>query len=244
MFSVVWEWLTRGWQDFRQAAFLNMAYAGFFLVIGLVAVLGLHDGGFNLVYFILAGGFLIVVPSLVTVYYYFAGRLHAGQRPEFSDIRAAFKDLPSSILVIGLVSLVIYLIWITDALIIYSVYFDFVPISLEQFQADEALRADATAFLLFACILGFVLTFIIFCVTVLSIPFALQNQSGLVDAVSFSVRVVTCNLRIMFLWAITLGTLTFLTVLFALPLLLVVLPVLSYANYATYTDMLKLMEER
>lgn len=75
MFSVVWEWLTRGWQDFRQAAFLNMAYAGFFLVIGLVAVLGLHDGGFNLVYFILAGGFLIVVPSLVTVYYYFAGSI-------------------------------------------------------------------------------------------------------------------------------------------------------------------------
>ncbi|MCW8890943.1 MAG: DUF2189 domain-containing protein [Sedimenticola sp.] len=243
MFSVVWEWLTRGWQDFRQAAVLNMLYAGIFLAIGLIAVLGLQTGGFSLVYFILAGGFLIVVPGLVTVYYYFAERLREGQQPVFADIREAFKRFPPSILVIGLVSLVIYLIWVTDALIIYSVYFDFVPLSLEQFQANEALRADATAFLLFACILGFVLTFIIFCVTVLSIPFALQNQSGLVDAVSFSVRVVTRNPRIMFLWAITLGILTFFTVLFALPLLLVVLPVLAYANYATYTDMLKLMEE-
>ncbi|MCW8949731.1 MAG: hypothetical protein OQL17_07070, partial [Sedimenticola sp.] len=81
-------------------------------------------------------------------------------------------------------------------------------------------------------------------VTVLSIPYALQKQASLVDAVSFSVRVVSNNPRIMFLWAILLGSLTFLTVLFALPLLLVLLPVLAYANYAAYTDMLGLMEAK
>ncbi|TVT53565.1 MAG: DUF2189 domain-containing protein [Sedimenticola thiotaurini] len=244
MFSVVWEWLTRGWQDFRRAALLNIAYAAVFLAIGLVAVLGLHGAGFSLVYFIMAGGFLIVVPGLVTVYYHLAERLHTGQQLGFSDIRSAFSQFPVSILIIGLVSAVIYLIWVTDALIIYSVYFDFVPLSIDQFKADPALQADATAFLLFACILGFVLSFIIYCVTVLSIPYALQKQASLVDAVSFSVRVVSNNPRIMFLWAILLGSLTFLTVLFALPLLLVLLPVLAYANYAAYTDMLGLMEAK
>ncbi|TVO75310.1 DUF2189 domain-containing protein [Sedimenticola selenatireducens] len=242
MFSVVWEWLCRGWQDFRRAPVLNMAYAAVFLAIGLIAVLGLITEGFSLVYFILAGGFLLVVPSLVTVYYHLAGIIHAGQHPNFADIKEAFHQCPAAVLVIGLVSLVLYLIWITDALIIYSVYFDFVPISLADFNADPVLKADATAFLIFACILGAVLSFIIFCITVLSIPFALEKKSGLVDAVTFSVKVVSRNPRIMFMWAILLGGLTFFTVLLALPLLLVVLPVLAYANYATYNDMLRLME--
>jgi uncharacterized membrane protein len=242
MFSVVWEWLRRGWQDFRRAPVLSMTYAAVFLAIGLIAVLGLIIEGFSLVYFILAGGFLLVVPSLVTVYYHLAGIIQAGQQPSFIDIKDAFHQCPAAVLVIGLVSVVLYLIWITDALIIYSVYFDFVPISMADFNADPVLQADATAFLLFACILGAVLSFIIFCITVLSIPFALEKNSGLVDAVTFSVKVVSRHPRIMFLWAILLGGLTFFTVLLALPLLLVVLPVLAYANYATYSDMLRFME--
>lgn len=242
MFSVVWEWLSRGWQDFKQAAVLNMAYAAVFLIIGLIAVFGLITEGFSLVYFILAGGFLLVVPGLVTVYYHLAEIIHAGQRPSFTDIKDAFHQCPAAVYVIGLVSLVLYLIWITDALIIYSVYFDFVPISLADFEADPVLKADATAFLLFACILGAVLSFIIFCVTAFSIPYALQKQSGLVDAVSFSVKVVSRNPRIMIAWAILLGGLTFFTVMLALPLLLVVLPVLAYANFATYSDMLQIVE--
>lgn len=242
MFSVVWAWLGRGWQDFKRAPLLNMAYAAIFLLIGLIAVLGLITEGFSLVYFILAGGFMLVAPSLVTVYYHLAGVIRAGQRPVFADINDAFHQSPAAVLVIGLVSFVLYLIWITDALIIYSVYFDFIPLSMTDFNTDPLLQADALAFLLFSCILGAVLGFIIFCITVLSIPFALEKRSGLVDAVTFSVRVVSRNPRIMFIWAILLGGLTFFTVLLALPLLLIVLPVLTYANYATYSDMLRLME--
>lgn len=242
MFEIAWEWLDRGWQDFKGAAFLNMAYAALFLVIGLIVGAILLHQGFSIVYFIVAGGFLIVVPGLVAVYYHLADRLHSGNRPGFADITEGFRQCPVSIMVIGLVSLVIYLIWITDALIIYSVYFDFVPTSLLAYRSDPVLRTDAVAFLLFVSLLGFVLTFIIFCVTVFSIPYALQKQCGLVDAVSFSVKIVSGNSRLMLFWAIVLGGLTFFTVLFALPLLLVVLPVLAYANYATYTDMLRLTE--
>ncbi len=242
LFAITWEWLGRGWRDFRQAAILNMIYAALFLVIGLTIGWLLLRHGFSVVYFIASGGFLIVVPGLVAVYYHLAEKLHSGGRPTFADIGEGFRQLPISIMVIGLVSLVIYLIWITDALIIYSVYFDFVPTSLAAYKTDPALRTDTLAFLLFVSLLGFVLSFITFCVTVFSIPYALQKQCGLVDAVSFSVRTVSRNSRLMFFWAIVLGGMTFVTVLFALPLLLVVLPVLAYANYATYSDMLQLME--
>ncbi|WP_428603315.1 DUF2189 domain-containing protein [Sedimenticola sp.] len=242
MFTVAGEWLAQGWRDFRQAAILNMAYAAFFLVIGFVISSLLWHHGFSIVYFIAAGGFLIVVPGLVAVYYHLAEKIHQGSSPGFADIAEGVRQCPTSIIVIGLVSLIIYLIWITDALIIYSVYFDFVPASLADYQADPVLRANALAFLLFVSLLGFVLSFISFCVTVFSVPYALQKQCGLVDAVSFSVKTVSRHSKMMLFWAIVLGVLTFSTVLFALPLLLVVLPVLAYANFATYRDMRRLME--
>jgi len=244
MFAITREWLARGWRDFRQAAILNMVYAALFLVIGLVMGAMLLQQGFSIVYFIAAGGFLIVVPGLVAVYYHLAEKVHSGNRLGFADIAEGFRQCPVSIMVLGLVSLVIYLIWITDALIIYSVYFDFVPTSLWAYRDDPALRTDVLAFLLFVSLLGFVLSFITFCITVFSIPYALQKQCGLVDAVSFSVRVVSGNTRLMFFWAIVLGGVTFFTVLFALPLLLIVLPVLAYANFATYSDMLRLTESK
>lgn len=237
MFVIAWEWLVRGWHDFRQAAMLNMLYAALFLAIGLIFGYLLLYRGLSLVFFIAAGGFLIVVPALVAVYYHLAEKIHHGNRPVFSDIAEGFRLCPISIVVIGLVSLVIYLIWITDALIIYSVYFDFAPTSLAAYQADPVLRTDAFAYLLFISLLGFVLSFITFCVTVFSIPYAFHRHCGLVDAVSFSIRIVSHNTRLMLFWALVLGGLTFFTVLFAMPLLLVVLPVLAYANYATYRDM-------
>lgn len=219
-----------------------MVYSGLFLLLGSVFLLGLLAGGFSLIYFIIAGGFLIVVPGLVTVYYVLAEQIRAGQRPRFNDIPVAIRNLPVSIIIIGLVSLLIYLIWITDALIVYSVYFDFVPASLFSFNADPVLRQDSLAFILFAGILGCVLSFIIFCITVFSIPYALQKQADLVEAIGFSVNAVTRNPLLMAIWALILGGLTFLSVLVALPLLLVILPILAYANYATYQDMLRLME--
>ncbi|AKH20251.1 DUF2189 domain-containing protein [Sedimenticola thiotaurini] len=244
MFMVTWEWLSRGWQLFKQAALLNITYAALFLLIGLAVGTVLLHQGFSIVYFIAAGGFLIVVPGLVAVYYHLAEVIQRGDKPGFADILDGVRECPLAIMVLGLVSLVIYLIWITDALIIYSVYFDFVPTSLTAFGTDPALRADVAAFLVFVSLLGFVLSFITFCITVFSIPYAVQKQCGLVDAVSFSVKTVTRHSRLMFFWAAVLGGLTFFTVLFALPLLLVVLPILAYANYATYNDMLRLMESK
>lgn len=244
MFAIIWDWLARGWRDFKQAAVLNMIYSALFLAIGTAMSTTLLLQGFGVIYFIAAGGFLIVVPGLVAVYYHLAEKVHSGRRPGFVDIVEGIRECPVSILVLGLVSLVIYLIWITDALIIYSVYFDFVPTSLAAIRSDLGLRTDVLAFLVFVSLLGFVLSFITFCIMVFSIPYALQKRCGLVDAVSFSVRVVSGNSRLMFFWAIVLGGVTFFTVLFALPLLLVVLPVLAYANYAIYSDMLHLMESK
>ncbi|MCW8908168.1 MAG: DUF2189 domain-containing protein [Sedimenticola sp.] len=240
--SLIGGWLARGWRDFMQAPLLNMLYATLFLVIGLGAVSGLLLDGFSLVYFILAGGFLIVAPGLVTVYYFLAARIHSGHRPVFSDLGRGLRESPVSVIVIGLVSLVLYLIWITDALIIYSVYFDFVPMALFSTLDDPVLKQDVRAFLLFAGILGFVLSFIIFCVTVFSVPYALEERCGLVDAVSFSVQAVSRNRRVMLSWALVLAGMTFGTVLLALPLLVLVLPLLAYANHAAYKDMRQVME--
>jgi len=240
--TLIVEWLARGWRDFMQAPMLNMLYATLFLLLGLVAVSGLLLDGFSLVYFILAGGFLIVAPGLVTIYYFLAERIHSGHRPVFEDLRRGLRESPVSVIVIGLVSLVLYLIWITDALIIYSVYFDFVPMTLFDLLDDPVLKQDVLAFLVFAGILGFVLSFIIYCVTVFSVPYALEERCGLVDAVSFSVQTVSRYRRVMLSWALVLAGITFGTVLFALPLLLLVLPLLAYANHAAYRDMRQVME--
>lgn len=237
------KWLRQGLELFNRGRLVSGVYAGVFLLIGLVMALPLLLSGFSLVFFILASGFLIVAPVLAGIYYRFAEKLVAGATLSWRDILQGVKSSPMAAWVIGLVSFAIYLIWVTDALILYSVYFTLDPITLGDIDTNPGFRDDVLAFIFFVDIMGLVLAFIAYCITVLSIPHAYRQGSGLVDSVVFGIKAIGRNPKVMLTWALLVGAVMMLTLIFLMPFILLVFPVLAYANHAAYQDLLAQVDD-
>lgn len=222
--------LGEGYALFRRRRGASMGYAAVFVLIGLVLEYGLLATDYALYYFILAGGFVLLAPFLFAAYYHLASAASKGE--EDSGVMAALFRSPPAVFGLGLISSVLFLIWATDALIIYSVYFSFGP--LPGLFTDPVTGSQAVEFVGYATLLGAVLSLIILFVTPFSIPRAIDQGSGFVDSIVFSVVCVWRNAWLLMPWVAMLGTVTLLTLLFALPLGLLLFPVLAYANFRVY----------
>lgn len=235
--SAIGRWLHRGWQDFLAVPLPSLAFSAVFCLIGALLLLLLLRAGLGLVFFVLAGGFLLVAPLLASGYYRAAQLLRQGGKPGFGNILRGLLGAPAPVWVIGIVSAALFLIWITDALIVYTVYFDLAQeVALAELANDPSIRGNTLGFLFFSGLLGAGIAFILYAVAAFSIPFAFEHRGGLVEAVVFSVKAIFRNFRVMIAWGLTLAVLTFGVLLIALPLILVVLPVMAYGSFAAYEE--------
>ena len=230
-------WLRQGWRMFNASRRVCILYAAIPMALGTLLQTWLAGRGFGLVFFLFATGFVIFAPVLAVAFYRIAEVLEEGGRPGWGEITTAFRRSPAAVWAVGLVLAALYLIWITDALIIYSVYFSFDPIELTEYFSDDRIGGEAASFLLYSSILGLVLSFAAFTVGAFSVPHALSTGAGLVGAVVFSVAGVFRNFGVMMVWASVLALVQAVTLLFVMPVGLVVFPVLALANAAAYRQL-------
>jgi len=228
-------WLRQGWGRLSASSLAGMSGIALFVVLGLSLEYWLLMSDRWLIYLVLAWGFVLISPFLLSACY----SAFRGSEDKLTEtagsIFSALVKSPPAAWAIGLINGAICLVWITDALIIYSVYFSFQPIP-DLFSNPE-IRADAFSYLFWASILGVVLSLISFPVTVLSLPHVIFSGAGFVDAVVFSVKRVSRNLPVMLLWALVIGTGMLFTLIVFLPAALVVFPVFAHANAACYKEM-------
>ena len=228
-------WLWQGWGRFRASSLASMSGVAFFVIIGLTLEYWLLKTDRWLIYFILAWGFFLISPFLLSAYYRASQEAADKSTGTGGSLFFALVKSPAAAWAIALVTGAIYLVWITDALIIYSVYFGFHPIP--DLFGNPEVRADVFSYLLYASLLGAVLSLITFPVTVLSLPHIIFSGAGFVDAVVFSVKGVARRLPGMLLWALVIGFVMLFTLIIFLPAALVVFPVLAHANAACYKEM-------
>jgi uncharacterized membrane protein len=81
---------------------------------------------------------------------------------------------------------------------------------------------------------GAVFAFVLFCLTVISLPLLLDKELDFVTAMLTSIAVVKRNPRVMIAWGMVIAALTFLAMLPALLGLFIALPVLGHASWHIY----------
>jgi uncharacterized membrane protein len=81
---------------------------------------------------------------------------------------------------------------------------------------------------------GAVFAFVLFCLTVISLPLLLDKELDFVTAMLTSIAVVKANPRVMIVWGAVLAGLTFLAMVPALLGLFIALPVLGHASWHIY----------
>lgn len=221
---------------FARAKGVSAAYATLFAVLGWTSMLMLANHGLSLVAYPLVGGFMLVAPVMVTGYYHAAQRLRDGDRPRFGGMLLAPLRSPPGLWFIAFLAAFLFLVWITDALVVYSIYLGFDPMEPTWEALTDPVRASGvTSYLLLGSVMGLVIALAVFTITVFSVPMVFHRQADFVRAIVASVRSAFANIVPLTLWGAILAGTVFVSLLLV-PLFPVAFPVLAYASDEAYRD--------
>lgn len=222
--------LRDGVGTFARAPALSAGFAASFAIVG-VALIALAAGlGFAPMVLPLIGGFMLIAPSLLAGFFAIRRVERLGAVPRWRDIAAGFRHAPRDLWILLVVCVFIFIIWITDAGILYSFM---IGRGEAGWGALFPLSATVLRFELGAVVAGGFFALIVFCVTAYAVPLLIERRTNLVAAVAASVRAVFLSPLANLLWASTLAVTIFAAIVIPL-LLAVLLPIMAYATDSLY----------
>ncbi|WP_332673892.1 DUF2189 domain-containing protein [Aromatoleum sp.] len=214
---------------FARAPVPSMAFSATFAIIGIVLLTTVIRLGFAPMTVPLIGGFMLVAPSLLAGFFAIARAVREGRRPGFRDITRGFRNTSRDLWGLLLVCGFLFVIWITDAGILYS----FMVGGRDASGALFPLSGIVLRYQFGAAVAGGFFALIVFCVTVYAVPLIIDRRENLVVAVNASVRAVFRSFIANALWAVLLGAVVIASVIIPL-LLTVTLPIAAYATESLY----------
>jgi len=232
------QWLKYGWQTFKKTKQISVLISSFiFIATAIFFTLAIMLDGMFILYPFIAG-FFLVGPLVIMGYQRVAHRLHSGVTPTISDFFKSDSSKTSGIWFLTFILSFCFFIWITDAFVIYGLYFGIEVIEMNaQLLSDPSSRESVFYYLFYSGLMGFVTAIIGFTISVLSIPLMLHKGMDFVSAVHLSIKCVFSNKWLMAKWALFLVVSISVTLIVALPLIIVLFPVLGFASYALYLDL-------
>ena len=226
--------LAEGWAMANATRTASLAYAAIFTFFGLLIMGGLLLQGLTPFIIAAAGAFMLVGPVILAGFFGIARAHESGQRAGLTAILNGFRQASPTVWVLALICALLFMIFITDAAILYSYMVGGVPIWLTELVPASA---NVSGFLVWGSVSGFVIALLLFCVSAFSVPLLCERRASLVHAVTTSVRIVFGNFVPVMLWAALLSTLLIGSVLL-LPLLPLTLPWMAHASRALYRQVL------
>lgn len=232
--------LCAGWTTFRRIPGISLGFGTLIAAIGLAVLLSARHIGLSAMALPLAGGFMLLGPILLSGFFRLAEAAAAGRRPRLRDAFCGFCDAHRGLWVVALLCAFLFMIWITDAGILYSFMIGRLDGTQQPLWLNQ-LQADALGFTLWSSLMGSVLAFFAFALSAFSVPLLHQRRATLIQAVYASVNVVLRNFFASIAWGLLLTGVIVVSILL-LPLLVLTLPVMAYASFALYQRVFPLEE--
>jgi uncharacterized membrane protein len=232
------EWLRLGWEDFRARPVLSAGYGLVFAVVGFALTYWLtHTGRFFAVP-ILTSGFALIAPVLAVGLYAIAKQRTEGISGGGTTAASILRSNRSSIALMGLVLLLIFLNWIMlSALLFAGVFQELFP-AWNQVDPLPVLFGESVSFLLVFGGVGLILAVVVFRMAALSLPMLVDQEVDVLNAIFASWKAVGENRSTMAVWALLIAGLCCLGFLTLYLGLIVVVPCLGYASWHAYRDTL------
>lgn len=228
--------LTAGWQDFRRKPMMGLFFS-------LIYVTG---GWLMYVFFFVTEqiwwalpftvGFPLMAPFLAVGLYEVSHRLEQGdtdfRRNDIFGVvwRQRLRQLP----LMSWVIIVFFLFWSFFAHMLFAMFMG--PSALTNVTSSYAylLQPEGLMMLLVGTAFGAIFAFVLFCLTVISLPLLLDKELDFVTAMLTSIAVVKGNPGVMLAWGGIIAALTFVAMLPGLLGLFIALPVLGHASWHIY----------
>lgn len=220
----------------QQTRAASTSYALLFTLLGALIMAPLLMLGFAPFVLAAAGAFMLLGPAVLAGFFGIADAHEAGEAVRFTHALRGFSGASPGIWIIALVSVLLFMIFITDAAILYSYM-----VGRESIHLDELfpLKDGVFRFVLWGSVSGAFTAFLVYTISAFSVPLLCERRASMVTAIATSVRAVFGNFALTMLWAIFLSVLLIGSILL-LPLFPFVLPWLAFAGRALYRQTLPL----
>jgi uncharacterized membrane protein len=228
--------LQRGWEDFKAVPSHAIMLCLIYPVIGIVLARSVLGYSLLPLLFPLAAGFALLGPFAAIGLYELSRRREAGEEASASHAFDVTRS-PSfgGMLTLGLALLVLFLVWIATAQSIYVATFGHEPATeIPGFITQVLTTPRGWQLIVTGCGVGFLFALVALCISAVSFPLMLDRHTGVIDAITISLRVVARNPVTMAMWGLIVAALL---VAGSLPVFLglaVVIPVLGHATWHLY----------
>ncbi len=224
-----------GLRDFAKAPQYGLAFGLAYAALGWVMIYLLNTLEINYYVYPMATGFALLAPFVASGIYEVSHCLEQGKKLSWSCVisstrTAGGKDLSW----MAVVTTFSYIIWLDIAVALYVIFFGMKPIAFPELV--NAIMTTPSGFLFFVLgnAAGIALSFIVFSLTVVSLPLLFDQHVDFVTAMITSVKVVLKNPKPMALWAGIIGVLFALSLASFFVALIVVLPILGHSTWHLY----------
>lgn len=226
--------LRAGWRTATATRRLSAAYSLLFVCGGVVILGGLLVRGWTPFVVAAAGAFMLVGPATLAGFFGIAAAYEAGEAVDSSALVGGYRRAAGALWVLSLVCGLLFMIFVTDAAILYAYMVGGTPVWL----ADLApVGSGVRRFVVWSAVSGAGIALLLYCVSAFAVPLLCERRAGLVEAVVCSVRAVFGNFIAAMLWGVLLSAVMIGSVLL-LPLLPVTLPWLAFASRALYKQVM------
>ena len=228
--------LSAGWRDFRRKPMMGLFFS-------LIYVTG---GWLMYIFFFVTEqiwwalpftvGFPLLAPFLAVGLYEVSHRLEQGdtdfRRNDIFGVvwRQRLRQLP----LMSWVIIVYFLFWSFFAHMLFAMFMG--PSALTNVTSSYAylLQPEGLVMLLVGTAFGAGFAFVLFCLTVISLPLLLDKELDFVTAMLTSIAVIKRNPKVMIAWGVVIATLTFVAMLPGLLGIFLALPLLGHASWHIY----------
>lgn len=149
----------------------------------------------------LSCGFVFVAPMLAMGLYEAGRRISNGERATLAHMVVVRGALRADVFYLGLALLLIYLLWGRIAQIVYGLSTYRLHTSVDEFITFSTQTSEGLTMLVTGTIIGGIMAFFTFAITVISAPMLLDQRASVFEAMFTSIRAVANNFTPMLLWA-------------------------------------------
>lgn len=227
--------LALGWQDFRRAPMLGLAFSAVYVLGGWLIAWAMTAKGQVWWTLPASAGFPILGPFIACGFYEISRRLEAGEplvaREVFGVI---FRQKDRQIPAIAAVIVVYFLFWNFLSHMIFALFLGNAVMTNVSSSLAVFLSPQGLAMLAFGTVVGAGFATLLFCLTVVSLPMLLDREVDFVTAMLTSFALVRENPLAMLGWGALIAVCLFLGMLPGFLGLFLVLPLFGHASWHLY----------
>lgn len=243
-FSVIRDVIAAGWRDFKRVPYIGLFFALFYVLGGIILYFQLQIADQSYSIIPVALGFPLLAPFAAVGLYEVSRRLemrddpnlHSGLDCRWSEILGVvFKQKDRQIPSMAVVIIMIFLFWVFIAHMIFALFLGLMPMTniLSEWQTT-IFSLNGIKMLVVGSIVGLAHAYVLFSLTVVSIPLLLDKELDFITAMILSWQFVAKNRAVMLTWGLVISVMLFVSMIPGFLGLFITLPILGHATWHLY----------